>query len=120
MKNTFLLVLVFLFRLSASAQETPALYSEYGELLFTQLLSAPFPHPKRAEGHSYSKQFFPADKYYNDSSVAIFIPKGYRKTDKVDLVVHLHGWWNNIDTTLKRYQLPQQVAESGKAAENTV
>jgi hypothetical protein len=114
MKNTFLLILVFLFSLPASAQETPLLYSGCGELLFTQLPSAPFPHPKRAEGHTYSKQFFPADKHYNDSSVAIFIPKGYRKTGTVDLVVHLHGWWNNIDTTLKRYRLPQQVAESGK------
>jgi hypothetical protein len=90
------------------------LYPEYGELLFTQLPSAPFPHPKRAEGHTYANQFFPADKHYSDSSVAIFIPKGYKKKSTVDLVVHLHGWWGNIDTTLKRYRLPQQVAESGK------
>jgi len=96
------------------AQDARHQYSEYGELLYTRLSSAPFPHPTRASGHTYGNLQFPADKHYNDSSVAIFIPKGYRQTDAVDVVVHLHGWWNNIDTVLKRYKLPQQVAESGK------
>jgi hypothetical protein len=98
------------------AQETHLQYPEYGEVLYTQLSSAPFPHPKRAAGHSYGNQQFPADKHYSDSSVAIFIPKGFRQGDAVDLVVHLHGWWNNIDSVLKRYRLPQQLAESGKNA----
>jgi hypothetical protein len=98
------------------AQETHLQYPEYGEVLYTQLPSAPFPHPKRAAGHSYGNQQFPADKHYSDSSVAIFIPKGFRQGDAVDLVVHLHGWWNTIDTVLKRYRLPQQLAESGKNA----
>lgn len=114
MRSTILVVFSLLLLCPAFAQQTRPLYPEYGELLFTQLPSAPFPHPKRAEGHQYGNQFFPADKHYSDSSVAIFIPKGYRKTGTVDLVVHLHGWWNNIDSTLKRYKLPQQVAESGK------
>jgi len=96
------------------AQDTHNQYAEYGELLYTRLSSAPFPHPRRTSGHTYGNQQFPADKHYNDSSVAIFIPKGYHQTDAVDIVVHLHGWWNNIDTVLKRYRLPQQVAESGK------
>lgn len=96
------------------AQETHLQYPEYGELLFTQLPSAPFPHPRRSQGHTYGSQQFPADKHYSDSSVAFFIPKGFRQTDAVDIIIHLHGWWNNIDTVLKRYKLPQQVAESGK------
>ena len=42
-------------------------------------------------------------------------PETYiKELEGVDVVVHLHGWWNNIDTVLKRYRLPQQVAESGK------
>ena len=61
-------------------------------------------------------QFYPTAKHYNDSSVALFIPKGFRPTDAVDFVVHIHGWWNNIDTALKRYLLPQQLTESGKNA----
>src|SRR5438105_3229266 len=35
------------------------LYAEQGELILTQMVSAPFPHPKRAEGHKYKDQFFP-------------------------------------------------------------
>jgi hypothetical protein len=96
------------------AQEPSKRFAEYGELLITQLSSAPFPHPGRAAGHTYGKQFFPAEKHYSDSSVAFFIPRGFRQTEVVDLVVHLHGWWNNIDTTLSKYKLPQQLFESGK------
>ncbi|MCX6132381.1 MAG: hypothetical protein NTU47_01095 [Ignavibacteriales bacterium] len=102
--------------MTALAQETHQQYPEYGELLFIRLSSAPFPHPRRASGHVYGNQQFPAEKHYSDSSVAIFIPNGFRQTDAVDIIVHLHGWWNNIDTVLKRYKLPQQVFESGKNA----
>jgi hypothetical protein len=97
-------------------QEPTKRFAEYGEVLITQLSSAPFPHPRRAAGHTYQKQLYPADKHYSDSSVAVFIPHGFRQTEAVDIVVHLHGWWNNIDTTLSKYQLPQQLYESGKNA----
>ena len=107
-------LLIFSVSTMALAQEAHQQYPEQGELLFTRLSSAPFPHPRRASGHTYGSQQFPADKHYSDSSVAMFIPKGFRQTDAVDIVVHLHGWWNNIDTVLKRYKLPLQIAESGK------
>lgn len=98
------------------AQEPTPRFAEYGELLITQLSSAPFPHPRRATGHTYQKRLFPADKHYSDSSVALFIPRGFRQSEAIDLVVYLHGWWNNIDTTLRKYKLPQQLFESGKNA----
>jgi len=98
------------------AQDPSKRFAEYGELLMTQLSSAPFPHPRRAAGHTYQGQLYPADKHYSDSSVAVFVPRGFRQTEAVDFVVHLHGWWNNIDTTLSRYKLPQQLYESGKNA----
>jgi hypothetical protein len=108
--------LLVLSSLPLFAQESSKRFAEYGELLITHLSSAPFPHPLRAAGHTYQKQFFPADKHYYDSSVALFIPRGFRQTEAVDLLVHLHGWWNNIDTTLSKYKLPQQLFESGKNA----
>jgi hypothetical protein len=114
MNRMTLALLTFSVSAMALAQEAHLQYPEYGELLFTQLSSAPFPHPRRASGHTYGNQQFPAEKHYSDSSVAIFIPKGFHQTDAVDIIVHLHGWWNNIDTVLKRYKLPQQIAESGK------
>jgi hypothetical protein len=109
----------FLFLLPAItllARQANQAYSEYGDLVKIQLSSAPFPHPRRASGHTYGKQVFPAGQHYNDSSVALFIPRGFRNTSAVDFVVHIHGWWNNVDTVLRRYRLPQQLAESGKNA----
>jgi hypothetical protein len=113
-----LVTLLVLFSLSSflSAQDRSKGFSEYGELLITRLASAPFPHPSRASGHVYAKQLYTADKCYSDSSVAIFIPMGYRKTDSVDLVVHLHGWRRIIDTSLQKHKLAQQLTASGKNA----
>jgi hypothetical protein len=111
-----IIVSLLLFTFDLYAQQPIQPFSKYGELLKTQLSSAPFPHPRRDSGHTYGKQFYPKERHYNDSSVALFIPKGFRPTDAVDFVVHIHGWWNNIDTALKRYLLPQQLAESGKNA----
>ena len=51
-------------------------YADYGELIVTQLTSAPFPHPKRAEGHKYQGKVYSAKEHYSDNTVAIFIPKG--------------------------------------------
>jgi len=116
MKQVLVIAVSLLLPVIVIAQDVNQPYSEYGELLVTRLPSAPFPHPRRANGHTYDNQQFPADKHYSDSSVAIFIPKGFRQTEAVDLIIHFHGWWNNIDTVLKRYRLPQQVYESGKNA----
>ena len=59
---------------------------------------------------------FPAQTHYRDSSVAVFIPKEYKKTAVVDLVIHFHGWYNNIDSVLARYRFMTQFLESGKNA----
>jgi hypothetical protein len=114
MKHLAIGIAIFCISTGLPAQELRLQYPEYGKILYTQLSSAPFPHPRRAAGHSYGNRLYPADQHYNDRSVALFVPKGFRQTESVDIIVHLHGWWNNIDTVLKRYKLPQQVAESGK------
>jgi hypothetical protein len=87
-----------------------------GELVLAQFVSAPFPHPARAAGHTYKTNFFPAEKHYQDSTVAIFIPKNFRPSPKIDLVVHFHGWRNSATNALRQYELPQQLVESGKNA----
>lgn len=102
--------------LSLYAEAQPPNYADIGELIMVKLASAPFPHPDRAKGHEYHKQLFTAEKNYSDSSVAIFVPKGFRKTDKIDFVVHFHGWNNHIEKALSHYQLVQQFAESGRNA----
>ncbi len=99
-----------------AGQSTVKPYSEYGELLIARFNSAPFPHSLRSSGYTYDGTVYQYGDHYSDSSVAIFIPKGFRFTDTVDLVFHFHGWFNNIDTTFGRYQLARQFAESNKNA----
>jgi len=87
-----------------------------GRLMVTQFVTAPFPHPARAGGHKYHDEFFSAAEHYSDSTVAMFIPKHFHATDKIDLVVHFHGWRHTVASTLEEYQLIQQFAASGKNA----
>ena len=91
-------------------------YAPFGQLIVTQFVSAPFPHPARAAGHKYQDLFFSAAEHYSNSDVAIFIPKIFHATDKVDFVVHFHGWMNTLASTLTNYQLLEQFSASGKNA----
>jgi hypothetical protein len=102
---------------SAFAQLPPVQnYSSQGELIVTQFVTAPFPHPQRAEGHQYHNEFYSAKDHYSDSTVAIFIPKQFRETRRVDFVVHFHGWRNHVTKVLERYQLIAQLIDSGRNA----
>ena len=111
-----LISFILILAASLNAQTMQQRYASYGELIVTQISSAPFPHPLRSAGRSYGPRFFPADKHYNDSSVAIFIPKNFRQARKIDIVIHFHGWFNNIDSTLQQFRLIEQFVESGKNA----
>jgi hypothetical protein len=91
-------------------------YAPLGRLIFTNFASAPFPHPLRAQGHSYQDQFFSAADHYQDSHVALFIPKAFRPGSEIDFVVHFHGWRNNVSNVLVKYQLPEQFAASRRNA----
>jgi hypothetical protein len=91
-------------------------YAPFGQLIVGPFASAPFPHPKRAEGHKYHDQLFPADKHYSDSTVAIFIPRSFRETGKVDFAVHFHGWKNNVAGVLQQYKLIEQLVNSRRNA----
>jgi pimeloyl-ACP methyl ester carboxylesterase len=98
------------------AESLEQTYAAFGRLIVTQFVSAPFPHPSRADGHKYKDKVFLADPHYSDSSVAIFIPKGFRETPRVDVVVYFHGWGSSIESTLRRFKLIEQFVESGRNA----
>ncbi|MGH7940572.1 MAG: D-alanyl-D-alanine carboxypeptidase/D-alanyl-D-alanine endopeptidase [Limisphaerales bacterium] len=89
-------------------------FAPYGHLLMAHLSTAPFPDPSRAKGHWYHNQFFSAGAHYSDNTVAIFIPNHFRASDKVDFLVHFHGWMNTVPSTLEGYHLIEQLAASGK------
>jgi hypothetical protein len=91
-------------------------YSTSGKLILTHLSSAPFPHPSRAEGHTYKDKLYPAAENYSDNTVAIFVPRGFRETGRVDFVVHFHGWNNHVANVLQHYRLIEQLVASGRNA----
>ncbi len=89
-------------------------FASDGRVLLVHLPTAPFPHPSRANGHWYHNQFFSAEVHYTDNSVAIFIPNHFHASDKVDFLVHFHGWRHTVAETLSEYHLIDQLAASGK------
>jgi len=101
---------------AAQAGNQSRSYADQGELLLAHLASAPFPHPQRSQGHKYKDQFYAAAEHYSNDTVAIFIPKGFRETGHIDFVVHFHGWRNNVEAVLGRYQLIEQLVASGRNA----
>lgn len=91
-------------------------YAPQGQLVVTQFVTAPFPHAARTNGHKYKDKTYPAPEHYSDSTVAIFIPKGFRETGRVDFVIHFHGWFNTVAGTLETFRLIEQFVASGKNA----
>ncbi len=116
MKKILLSVLLVCLAASLPAQTLPERYAEYGKLIVVKLDSAPFPHPDRAQGHTYQNELYTVEKSYSDNSVAIFVPKGFRQTDQTDFVVHFHGWRHQFVSSLSEYKLIEQFVNSGRNA----
>ena len=91
-------------------------YTNSGRLIVTPFASAPFPHQSRAEGHKYKDKLYPSAENYSDSTVAIFLPKNFRDTARVDFAIHFHGWNNTVAGTLSGFRLIEQFVGSGKNA----
>lgn len=84
-----------------------------------------FPHSSREAGHTYAedaadsttRKFFPRHPHYDDSTAIVIIPRGYRLVHGGnDLIVHFHGWWNEVDSVMKTFGLVEQLLASRKNA----
>lgn len=116
-KNSFrFFFLLTLFTSLSFSQPIAERYKHLGEVFIPQLNSAPFPHAKRSDGHTYKSEIFPYQEHYADSSVLIFVPKGFRPTHSTNIVVYFHGWYNNIDSACAQFKLIEQFSESNKNA----
>ncbi len=89
------------------------------------LRQAPFPHPSRGHGYTYApnptdtttRKFFPRHPHYDDSTALVIIPRGYHLVGGGnDLIVHFHGWWNEVDSVMKAFGLVEQLFASRKNA----
>lgn len=113
---SFLLFIIITITKILYPQPLTERYDHLGEMFVPQFSSAPFPHPNRMNGHVYSGKTYSAQEHYSDSSVAIFIPKGFKPTEKINFVVYFHGWNNNIDSACAQFDLIEQFSESKKNA----
>ncbi len=116
--QSYIKVLIILLLISEIivSQDLQLRYNNLGKVFVEQFSSAPFPHPKRANGHTYNGNFYSAENHYSDSSVMIFIPNGFSPEEKTDFVFYLHGWYNNIDSACVQFNLIEQFANSKKNA----
>lgn len=96
-----------------AAQPLVERYASLGTLILTTSSNTMFPHEMRANGHTYGGRTYPVDPHYCDRTVAIFVPKGFRPAETTDLVFYFHGWRNNVDDTLARFGIAEQLAASG-------
>jgi len=101
---------------AARSADLPLIDSACGRLILTPFAAAPFPHPERANGHKHNDDFFSYKGHYNDSTVAMFVPTGFRAGSQIDFVVHFHGWNNNVTNALAKYRLLDQFCASGRNA----
>ena len=91
---------------------TGAVAQDYKVIHFVSA-HAPFPDTARDRGHLDGDSIFqPRAGHYDDSSVLVVVPKGFKAGRKVDLVFWFHGWHNNVDTALRFYGLARQFAAS--------
>jgi hypothetical protein len=87
-----------------------------GTLILKEFDSAPFPHPSRRDGWTNkSGVVYPPEKY-RDRTVGILIPKSFRPTDKLNLIVHFHGHDNYVANVMDTYHLGAEVVASGQNA----
>ncbi|MGZ3499564.1 MAG: hypothetical protein ACXVAK_18725 [Vulcanimicrobiaceae bacterium] len=78
--------------------------------------TAPYPHPSRARGHTYQGKLYSASASYSDSSVGIFVPRGFKPGEATDFVVHFHGWRNDVPSVFEEYRLREQLEASNRNA----
>jgi beta-lactamase class A len=73
--------------------------------------AAPFPHPARREGWTGSDgTVYPYVPHYADSSIVVFVPKGFRETlEGANIIVHFHGHMNDNISVMENFGLPEAI-----------
>lgn len=108
--------------LSVCAAETPTtrpsgrwLDESGAQVMLRPFAHAPYPHPSRANGFKNKTESF-GPEHYQDSTIGIVIPKGYKPGERVDLVVHFHGHRNHVDNVITHYQMIDELNKSDRNA----
>jgi hypothetical protein len=98
----------FCFTTSVQAQTLETDYLQYGTVLRLSIKNSLFPDTLRHVGHQYSGKIYPFQGHYDDSTVLVFIPNYFKANKKTSVVVHFHGWFANVDSVVRKFQLIEQ------------
>ncbi|MBN1489200.1 MAG: hypothetical protein JXA69_04725 [Phycisphaerae bacterium] len=119
MYKTLAYLVVFVASLCSTAEAAESRWekTELGETAIFPMANAPFPHESRKDGYTTKDgTVYPRDPHYVDNSVAVFIPAGFRKGPKTDVVLFFHGHRHNIAKSFEQYRLREQFVAAGKNA----
>jgi len=91
-------------------------WSELGEgrICFTPFAFAPFPHVSRMNGHRWNETEFPYAGHYDDATVAVWVPGHYRPVKEIQVLIHFHGWGNQVSNVVNQFDLTGEITRSGK------
>lgn len=84
-----------------------------GRVILRSFATAPYPHVSREKGWTNRAGKVFGAEHYQDSTIGIFVPDGYRAGEALDVVVHFHGHGSNVAKNLDDFQLCRQFIESG-------
>lgn len=100
----WLLLLFCSFRLQAQTD-----YSPYGKLYRLSSAYSMFPDSlRKVQSRVYQGKTYDVEAHYNDSTVLVFVPSYFNKHKTVQVVVYMHGWNNNVDSSLHQFKLIEQ------------
>ncbi|QDU71948.1 hypothetical protein [Mucisphaera calidilacus] len=88
--------------------------SDLGTTLWLELDTAPFPHESRAEGYTRRDTTYPFEEHYNDKTVLVFTPKGYKPLNSIDFLIYFHGHRNHVRQAVDVFRLREQLVASGR------
>lgn len=114
MKYQVALFLCLCLLLAGVARAADWTTTDLGQTAIVPMKSAPYPHDSRKDGFKKGEKVYPAEKHYSDSSVLLFIPKGYKTGEKTDVLVYFHGHNNNVAAAVEKFRLREQVVASKK------
>jgi len=115
-----LLMVLLVFSHILIAQDEPSIVwhkVDEGDWTRLYLKNSLFPHPSRETGHTYKGLRFTYAVNYSDSSAIVFLPEGYKTLNNVnDVIVHFHGWNNEVLNVMHNFNILPQLYRSGKNA----
>lgn len=99
-----------------ATSETQWVSQSWGEMGVKRFATAPYPDDSRANGYTAKGTFYPCKDHYDDNTVVLAIPRGFKATDRVDIIVFFHGHNNEAQRALLHYKLGEQLRDSGRNA----